>query len=260
MDLGLRGARAFVAASSSGIGFAAAAALVDEGARVVLCARGAARLEQARAALAARGEAHALARDLSGPEAGAAVAEAARLLGGLDVLVVNGGGPPPGRFDDLDDPAWLAAGENTLLGPVRMVRAALPALRASGRGRIVIIESTSVKQPIDDLLLSNALRLGVVGLAKSLATELAPAAITVNVVCPGMTDTERLRQLNEAVARQSGRTAAEVAAERARTIPLGRLGRPEEIGAMVAFLASTRAAYVTGTVIPVDGGVVKSPL
>lgn len=249
-----------MAASSAGIGFAAAEALVGEGARVVLCARGPERLERARAALAARGEVHALARDLGGPEAGAAVAEAARLLGGLDVLVVNGGGPPPGKFDDLDDAAWLGASESTLLGPVRMIRAALPALRRSGRGRIVMVESVAVKQPIDNLLLSNALRLGVAGLAKSLANELAPAAITVNVVCPGMTDTDRLRSLNAATARASGRSEEEVAAERARTIPLGRLGRPEEVGAMIAFLASARAAYVTGTVIPVDGGVVKFPL
>jgi 3-oxoacyl-[acyl-carrier protein] reductase len=260
MDLGLTGARAFVAASSAGIGFAAAAALVGEGARVVLCAREPERLERARAALAPRGEVHAIARDLGGPDAVFAVTEAIRLLGGLDVLVVNGGGPRPGRFDDLDDEAWVAASESTLLGPVRMIREALPALRASGRGRIIIVESTSVKQPIDSLVLSNSLRLGVVGLAKSLANELAPARVTVNVVCPGMTDTDRLRQLNEAVARDTGKSLAEVTAERARTIPMGRLGRPEEVAAMIAFLASEPAAYVTGTVIPVDGGVVKFPL
>ncbi|MBI5478971.1 MAG: SDR family oxidoreductase [Deltaproteobacteria bacterium] len=260
MDLSLAGSRAFVAASSAGIGYACAEALVGEGARVVLCARSAARLEAARAALAARGEVHALAFDLNGPDAARAVTEAAALLGGLDVLVVNGGGPPPGTFGDLDDTAWSAAAEGTLVGPVRMIRAALPHLRASARGRIVIIESTSVKQPIETLLLSNSLRLGVVGLAKSLATELAPAGVTVNVVCPGMTDTERLQELNRAVAARTGRIPEEVAAERARSIPMGRLARPAEIAAMVAFLAGARAGYVTGTVIAVDGGLVRYPL
>jgi 3-oxoacyl-[acyl-carrier protein] reductase len=260
MDLGLAGARAFVAASSAGIGRASAAALLAEGARVVLNGRDPVRLEQTRAALAPAGEVHAIAADLSGEAAGPTVERAAALLGGLDVLVVNGGGPPPGTFASVDDAGWRRATEDTLLGPVRMMRAARSHLAASGRGRVILIESTSVKQPIEHLLLSNSLRLAVVGLAKSLASELAPHAITVNVVCPGMTATDRLRHLDEAQAAASGRTPDEVSRERARSIPLGRLARPEEIAAVVAFLASTAASYLTGVTLCVDGGLVRHPL
>jgi len=261
MDYGLKGARAFVAAASAGIGRACAEALVAEGARVVISARDRERLERARAELSAGGgEVHAIAADLAGAEAATAVERAIALLGGLDVLVVNGGGPPPGRFDSLDDATWSRALEGTLLSTVRMVRAAEKALMASGRGRIVVIASTSVKAPIDGLLLSNSIRLGVVGLCKTLSIELAPSGITVNVVCPGMTDTDRIRELDRVQAAGRGRPVEEVAAERVRSIPLGRLARPSEIAAAVAFLASSAAGYVTGVALAVDGGLVRFPL
>jgi 3-oxoacyl-[acyl-carrier protein] reductase len=260
MDLGLRGARAFVAASSAGIGRACAEALLDEGARVVISGRDATRLERARSELAARGEVHAVAADLNGEGAGDAVQRALALLGGLEVLVVNGGGPPPGPARAHDAASWSAACESTVIGPVRMVRAASEALAASGRGRIVFIVSTSVKAPIDGLALSNSLRLAVVGLSKTLSLELAPSKITVNAVCPGMTDTERLAELDRADAARLSITVAEARARRASSIPLGRLAAPSEIASVVAFLASRPAGYLTGTAIAVDGGLVRFPL
>ncbi len=260
MDYGLRGVRAFVGAASAGIGRACAEALLGEGARVAIAARDPARLGRAAQELGKLGEIHAIEADLDGAAAFTAVERAIGLLGGLDVLVVNGGGPPPGRMAKFDDAAWNSAIEGTLLGPVRMVRAAERSLAASGRGRIVMIASTSVKQPIDGLGFSNALRLGVTGFAKTLSLEMAPVGVTVNVVCPGMTDTARLRELDRVQAQSSGRPIAEVVAARVKAIPLGRLGQPAEIAAVVTFLASTAASYVTGTAISVDGGLVRYPL
>lgn len=260
MDLGLASCRAFVAASSAGIGRACAEGLLAEGARVVVSGRDEKRLAAARAELAPRGEVHAVAGDLNGPGATAAVEKAIALLGGLDVLIVNGGGPPPGVSSAHDDAAWAAACESTILGPVRMVRAATAALTASGRGRIIFIASSSVKQPIDRLALSNSLRLAVIGLSKTLSFELARANVTVNVVCPGMTDTDRLRELTRVQAAAAKISLEEADARRTATIPAGRIATPAEIAALCTFLASRQAAYLTGTVIAVDGGMIRYPL
>jgi 3-oxoacyl-[acyl-carrier protein] reductase len=246
LDLGLQGRRAFVAASSAGLGRASAEALLAEGAEVMLCARGAQRLEEARAELAQKYHrpVRALAADLSRPEEAArAVTEAAAQLGGLDVLVTNSGGPPPGRFEAHDLQAWRAAVDLLLLSTVEMVRAALPQLERSSQPRIVMIASTAVKQPIPNLILSNSVRASVVGLAKTLSQELAPKQILVNVVCPGTIDTDRIRQLGHVDASH---------------IPLGRIGRPDELGAVVAFVASSRASYLTGSTLQVDGGSTRS--
>jgi 3-oxoacyl-[acyl-carrier protein] reductase len=260
MDLGLEGRKAFVGGSSAGLGRAVAEALLEEGAEVHLCARDAGRLERTRSELGALHGDRVVARaaDLSRPaEAYAAVAAAAADLGGLDVLVTNSGGPKPGRFDEHDLTEWRDAVDLLLLSTVEMIRAALPHLRASDQPRIIAVASTSVKQPIDGLLLSNAVRAGVAGLMKTLSQELGREGITVNVVCPGLMATGRIDALFTDQARRQGTTREAIAAARTAAIPLGRVGRPEELGALVAFLASARAGYLTGAVLPVDGGALR---
>jgi 3-oxoacyl-[acyl-carrier protein] reductase len=260
MDLQLQGRRAFVAGSSAGIGRAIAAGLLGEGADVVINGRRGERLERTRAELeAAHGpRVHAIAADVSDGEAAAqAVRDAVTRLGGLDILVTNSGGPPAGTFDKFDEAAWRAAVDLLLLSTVRLVQAALPSLTRSGAGRIVHLTSVTVKQPIHGLVLSNAVRAAVVGLAKSLSQELAGAGVTVNVIAPGIIDTDRVRELDEANAAMQQRPVADVAAERARTIPLGRMGRADEVADLIVFLCSPRASYITGTTIAVDGGLIR---
>ncbi len=264
MDLGLRDKVAIVLASSKGLGRACAMALAAEGTRVTIGARGVQVLEKTAQEIqqATRSRVLAIPTDVTKAEdAEAIVAATVREFGRIDILVNNAGGPPGGKFESFGDTQWQAAFELNLLSTVRMVRLVLPHMRKTGSGRIITIVSTSVKQPIDGLLLSNAIRTGVVGLAKTLSVELAPDNITVNNVCPGRILTDRLRQLYKLDERvQQGMSEEAVLKEMAQDIPMGRVGKPEELGALVAFLASQQAAYITGTTIQVDGGLVRSLL
>ena len=263
MDLGLKGKAAAVMAGSEGLGRASARALASEGADVAICGR---REDVLRATAKELAEETGrrivpIVADVSdAPDVERFVNAAASDLRGLDILVVNAGGPPHGTFASLTDREWQAAFELTVMSAVRAVRAALPHFRTEGGGSVVAIQSTSVKQPIENLILSNALRMSVVGLFKSLSIEYGPEKVRFNVVLPGGIATDRLKDLTASQAEKAGITMEEAWARRTRSTPLGRVGEPDEIGAAVAWLASDSARYVTGAVLQVDGGLVRSPM
>jgi 3-oxoacyl-[acyl-carrier protein] reductase len=255
MDLGLAGARALVGGASSGLGAAAADALVAEGARVALVARTADALRERVAVLGAGSVP--VAADLSTPDGPAsAVTAAIAALGGLDLVLVNSGGPPLGRFEDLDEATWERAIDGTLHSTLRLIRAALPHLRASDRPAIAIILSSSAREPIPGLTTSNVLRPGLAGLVKTLSAELAP--IRINGIAPGRVATDRIAQLDAATAEREGLDLETIRRRMLDRIPLGRYGEPAEVGRVTAFLLSPAAAYVTGSILAVDGGMVRS--
>jgi 3-oxoacyl-[acyl-carrier protein] reductase len=264
MDLGLKGTVAVVAAASQGLGRAVAMQLAREGASVAICSRKQDAIQTAAADIRQQTgvEVVAVVADVSTPEGPEALVHAAvERFGRLDILVCNAGGPPPGGFSrQHDDEAWQQAFDLNLLSAVRLIRAAIPYLRQSGRGRIINMVSSSVKQPIEGLVLSNAVRSGVIGLAKTLAAELAPDGVTVNNIAPGRFDTARIRELDQARAKSLGITEEQARSEAIKQIPSGRYGRPEEFAYLAAFLASDKSSYITGATIQIDGGMVKSLL
>ncbi len=263
MDLGLRDRVAIVGGASQGIGRATAKMLAAEGCRVVMAARGEEALAESvsslRAILANKhpgaGPLLAVPCDMSSPsDIKRLVARTVAEFGGIDIIVNNAGGPPLGTFEQHDDEAWRKAFDTNLMSVVWMVRESLPYLKQSAQARIINITSTAVKEPIDGLILSNSVRLGTTGLAKTLSRELGPHGITVNNVGPGLTLTDRIRPLFEAQAKAQGRSFDDVRAEREACIPVRRLGEPEDVAAMIVFLASAQARQVSGQTILVDGG------
>ena len=251
---------AVVMAATQGLGRGSAEALARDGYDLLICARSAEAVDAAAGELAAAGtRVEGMTADVSKPgDLDAVFARADECFGRLDALVANAGGPPPGSFLDATDDLWERAFQLTLMSAVRAMRQAVPRMRRNGFGRIVVIGSSSVKQPIDGLVLSNAFRPALVGTVKTLAREVAPDGITVNIVSPGRVDTERVRSLDRSRAERTGQSYEDVRAASEASIPAGHYGSPDDVGALVAFLCSERAGYITGQSILVDGGMVSA--
>jgi 3-oxoacyl-[acyl-carrier protein] reductase len=263
MDLQLRDKRAFVAGSSRGLGFATALTLAREGCRVVVNSR-----KQEKAKVAAEkitAESGTAAYGVAGDVSDASTAErlirsAVDLLGGLDILITNAGGPPAGSFELFDEETWQKAVDTSFMSHVRLIRAALPHLRQSDSPSVLTITSYTVKQPLPNLVLSNSIRAATVGLTKSLALELGKDNIRFNSILPGWTQTERVMELMAFRAKNNNTTADEETARQTAEIPLGRMGRPQEFANAAVFLVSPAASFVHGVMLPVDGGIIKATL
>lgn len=261
MDLGIKGKVALVAAASRGLGRAVAEELAAEGATLVLCGRNQETINDTGNAISSNAGVPVLAvqADVSKRADITRLVEAGlRKFGRIDILVTNGGGPPAGRFEQLTVEQWETATQLTLFSAIELSRQVLPGMKERRWGRILNITSIAVKQPVDNLILSNSLRAGVTGFARTLANEVAADGITVNNILPGYTRTERLEELAQMMAEKQGITPDEFRAKWEQEIPMRRLGEPREFAALAAFLVSERAAYITGTSIQVDGGWVRS--
>lgn len=260
MDLGLSGKVALVGGASRGLGYAAALELAREGCKVALCSRDEEKIKAAAARIAEQTgvSTGGFAFDLNDPEApGKLVSAVQAQLGAVDILVHNTGGPPVGKFDTLGVDQYEAALNNNFLSAVRLAKEVVPGMKERGWGRLVNMTSISVKQPLQGLMLSNCSRTAVVGWARTLATEVAPDGITVNNVCPGTIHTERTEDLAKGRAEINGTTPEQEIEKAREEIPMGRLGKPEELAALITFLASQRAAFITGATIQCDGGTFK---
>ena len=261
MDLGLKNKIALVAAASRGLGRAVAEELANEGASLVICSRDTKSITQAGAEIAEKYGAHVLAvtADVTDP------ADVVRLVESgyarfarIDILVTNAGGPPAGRFENLTAAQWEEATRLTLFSAIDLTRQVLPGMRQRRWGRILNITSIAVKQPVENLILSNSLRAGLTGFARTLANEVAAEGVTVNNILPGYTRTERLEELAGMMATKQGITPEAFMSKWEDEIPMRRVGDPREFAALAAFLVSERASYITGTSIPVDGGWIRS--
>lgn len=253
MDLGLTDRRFLVSGGSRGLGAAIGRALANDGARVALAARASDALTASAAVIGG----HSIAVDVAEPDGpAAAIRGAVEVLGGLDGLVVNSGGPPPGTFEEVDDAAWAKAIDGTLMSSIRLIREAIPHLRKGRDPSILIILSSSVREPIPGLITSNVLRPGLAGLIKTLTTEIAP--IRINGLAPGRFDTDRIRTIDSHRAETTNSTVEEIQQATIARIPLGRYGDPDELGRVGAFMLSPAASYLTGVTLPVDGGMIRS--
>lgn len=262
MNLGLRGKVGIVCGASAGLGRAAAAALAREGASVVVCSRDRKRIAEAAAGMrrtaAAGAEVVPMVADMSSAvHIGRLVKATVKRFGRVDILVSNAGGPPVAAFEDLSDEAWERGTQLTLMSTVRCIRAVIPYMKKQGWGRIVTITSIAARQPINDLVISSSIRPGLLGLTKVLGNQYSADGICINAVAPGFILTDRQKEIGAARAKAKGIAFEEYLKESAREIPLGRLGRPEELADVIAFLCSERASYVTGTTITVDGGLAR---
>lgn len=263
MDLGLRGAKVLVTAASQGLGAATARRFSMEGALVVINSRSLAELQETAGNINAESDSpvYTFAADLSDPAAAERlVRNAAEMMGGLDILVANAGGPPSGAFEEFDIAAWQAAVTLNLLSAVSLARAAIPYLRESQRPAVLAIVSASAKQPSRNMTLTNAIRPAVVGLMKTLSQEFAPQGIRVNSILPGSINTARQANLHEARARKNGTSVEQERERAAAEIPMGRLGTPEEFANAAVFLCSPAAGYITGVALPVDGGRIRATM
>jgi len=263
MDLGLKNKVALVAAASRGLGRAVAEELAAEGAALVICARDAQALAETSAAITDRSAVPvlAVAGDVAvRSDVARVVAAGIERFGRIDILVTNAGGPPAGKFEQLTREQWDDAVQLTFFSAIELARYVLPGMKERGWGRILNITSIAVKQPVENLILSNSLRAGVTGFARTLANEVASDGITVNNILPGYTRTERVEELAKMMAEKQGISAAEFKGRWEEEIPMKRLGEPREFAALAAFLVSERASYITGTSIQVDGGWIRSLL
>jgi len=262
MNLGLQGKTAIVAAASKGLGWGVAQALAAEGANVVMFSRDESSIlaaaAEVQAAAGAGAQVLGLAADVTHPaDLERVVKTTLERFGGVDILFNNAGGPKPGMFDSLTDDDWQSAFELNLMSAIRLTRLCLPHMRAKHWGRVITSTSSSVKQPLPTLMLSNAVRSATTAWSKTLSDQVAQDGITVNTLAPGRIDTERIRQIDDDLAQRQGRPRADVERDSLATIPLRRYGRPEEYGAAAAFLASEPAAYITGVTLLVDGGLFR---
>lgn len=260
MDLGLKGKKAFVGGSSRGLGYATANILAEEGCQVVLNGRDSGKLDQAAAKISGDtgGKVAYVVGDAADPDQPKKlIQEAAEILGGLDLLVTNTGGPPAGKFDSIDEKTWQRAINLAFMSHVRLINNALPYLRESSHASVVTVTSYSVKQPIPNLVLSNSIRSATIGLTKTLALELGSDGIRFNSILPGWTETERVVEIMQHRAEVNGSTIEEEIKKITADSPLGRMGTPDEIGRAAVFLLSPAASYITGVMLTVDGGMYK---